>query len=120
VAKWSGSAGGTVSPAVAGLVKLQTLVRGRSNRGRIFLPFQDGAIVTFGLLDATDVGTMTTAWAAFENALVAMTPTAWELGVAAYDRKHSGVGAHFTGISGVTMERAVASQRRRQTRVRQP
>lgn len=115
---WAGSAGGDWIPAVAALIKLGTPLRGRQHRGRIFLPFTSEAAVANGSILLSSVTVVTNAWVAFQAALVAMSPTEWSLGVAAYDRAHSGAGAGFEGINAVALERAVATQRRRQERLR--
>lgn len=117
-AKWSGSAGGDWIPAVATLIKLSTPLRGRANRGRVFLPFTAEAIQANGLITTSGVTAITNAWVAFQTALVALSPTEWGLVVASYDRAHSGAGAHATGINAVQCERPTASQRRRQERLR--
>jgi hypothetical protein len=117
-AKWSGSAGGEFAPQVAGIVKLTTLTRGRANRGRVFLPFSAEAGMGQGAFTNAVITSVTTAWQNFAAALAALTPDAWELGVASYDRAHAGAGAHFTPVSTVAFEGETATQRRRQQRNR--
>jgi hypothetical protein len=117
-AKWSGSAGGNMEPAAAVLVKGSTGVRGRDNRGRVFLPFTSEAAVDNGFLVSGLAATMTTAWETFITNLQALSPVSWGFGVAAYDRAHSGAGAHFTGYDQILVEGALGTQRRRQTRNR--
>lgn len=118
VSRWAGSAGGDFIPAVAGLIKLGTPLRGRNHRGRIFLPFTAEAGVANGSFLLTDVTVVTNAWVAFQATLVGLSPVEWSLGVASYDRKNLGAGAGFEGINSVALERAVATQRRRQGRLR--
>ena len=55
-AHWTGGAGTDFSPQVSTLVKFQTLLRGRSHRGRIFLPYGPETIITAGVVDSTFAG----------------------------------------------------------------
>ncbi len=116
-AKWSGSAGGDAEIAGAALVKLSTPTRGRSFRGRVFLPFTSEAATANGFLVAGLPGTMTTAWEGFRTALEALT-SPWAIVVASYDRAHAGAGATATTVSSTLVEGALATQRRRQGRNR--
>jgi hypothetical protein len=115
-AKWSGSAGGDYVPQVAVLIKLFTGLRGRQNRGRVYLPFTAETGISDGLLVAT--GVINAAWVAFQAGMVGMAPVEWGLCVASYDRAHAGVGAHATGITGLLCEQVLGTQRRRQGRLR--
>jgi hypothetical protein len=115
--KWSGSAGGDFTPQNAAVIKLATGVRGRANRGRVFLPFTSEAANGNGLLTSTVANAVGAAWVAFVGSLVALSPS-WDLGVASYDRAHAGAGAHFTGVTALECERACGSQRKRQERNR--
>lgn len=115
---WEGGTGGDVVPGVASIVKLTTGVRGRANRGRLFLPSPAESQMANGrLTDGTEV-TAGVAWNAFQAALVADATTPAALDVASYDRRHSGAGAHGTGVQTIIVEQVLATQRRRQTRLR--
>lgn len=110
LANWSGPlATGDYSPASAVLVKLTTALRGRSNRGRIFLPFPSESKISNGIVDATTVGNMTTAWLAFDNAMATAGAT---LQVTSY--KH----ANTHALTNISVENVLATQRRRQSRLR--
>lgn len=115
--KWTGVQTGDAIIAVATMLKLQTAKRGPKYRGRVFLPFTSETAQTNGFLDPTLTTNLTNAWVGFQTALVAFSPE-WSLGVASYDRKNSGAGAEFTGIVALSAERALGTQRRRQTRIR--
>jgi hypothetical protein len=65
-----------------------------------------------------NVTTVTNAWLAFQTAMETSTPTGYSLGVAAYDRAHGGVGAHFNVAIGISCEGTLGTQRRRQSRLR--
>lgn len=118
-ANWTGSSSSTAfSPQTAEVIKLTTAVRGRANRGRIFLPFVDNNQNQDGHLTVGHVPSVTAAWQAFDAALLADSPIAYTLGVAAYDRAHGGAGAHFTGLLNIECEVEVATQRKRQERNR--
>lgn len=64
-AKWSGQGSGEPIPQVAGLVKITTGIRGRSARGRVFLPFVAENRQNNGTMLTGDV--VTTAWEAFRT-----------------------------------------------------
>jgi hypothetical protein len=107
----TGGGGGQPVPQVACLVKLVTGLRGRSHRGRIFLPFASESEMDSGSFDATDAGVMQTAWGNFETALAAL-PKPIELVVASYKL------AEAFSVTAVSVELETATQRRRQTRNR--
>jgi hypothetical protein len=117
-AAWSGSSGGEMIPQVAVLVKLQTSLRGRSNRGRVFLPMTAETAAGAGFVAGGEDVTITNAWTTFANALPADATTPADLVIASYDRRHAGAGAHATNVTAITCELALATQRRRQTRLR--
>jgi len=108
-AKWKGgvTAGDVIQPQTAVVVKLLTAVRGRSYRGRIFLPFVADSVTSPGILASGTQGTMQTAWTTFFGAL---TTDSWELVVASY--KHSSA----TAVTSVLVESQVGTQRRRNPR----
>lgn len=115
---YGGGAGGDPVPAVAAIAKLTTGVRGRSNRGRVYIPFiSEGQMVNGQITGGGDVF-MSTAWNTFNVALGADADTPTDFVVASYDRAHHGAGAHATTIIDVVVELALATQRRRQTRLR--
>src|SRR4029077_1717114 len=103
-AKWPGSTAGDIVPQVAALVKIGTGLRGRDNRGRVYLPFQAETSISNGSLTGGNPASMTAAWLDFlaDVAADATTPMLW--GVAAYDRKHAGAAAHFTAASSASVE----------------
>lgn len=116
--KWAGAQTGDPLIAPAVIIKIATGVRGRSNRGRVFLPFIGEAATGAGSLTSTTIiSAMQTAWSAFNEGLAGYTEP-FSLGVAAYDRKNSGASAHFTEATAVTLETVLGTQRRRQSRLR--
>lgn len=108
-ARWVGGTGGNPIPASASLVKILSDERGRSRRGRIFLPFVSEGAQNAGLIDLTTVATMETAWTDFLAALIV---DDLELVVASYKLSEA------TPIVSCTVEDACGTQRRRQTRIR--
>ena len=117
-AKWLGGGGSDFTPAASALIKLQTGLRGRDNRGRIYLPFLDEAQQTEGKLVGTTAADRTANWETFLAAIIADGTTPCYLTVAAYDRAHGGAGAHESIVTTLAMEQAIATQRRRQGRLR--
>ena len=68
--KWSGGTGaGDVAPQVAAIVKELTAGRGRSKRGRLFLPWCAENQIQDGKLLAATVTSMQTAWNTFYSAM---------------------------------------------------
>ena len=109
-AKWSGSAGvSEFFPAAAVVVKLTTLLRGRSQRGRLFLPWVAESKQTNGGLDVATQGTTQTAWNTFLGALIS---AGFPPVVASY--LHSSA----TDVVAMTVETLEGTQRRRQSRNR--
>lgn len=94
-------------PQMATIVKLVTLKRGRSFRGRIFLPWCTETVSTNGILDSTKLATAQAAWVAF---VTAMSGDNCPLGVASYKL------AEWNEAAGVLYESHVATQRRRNKR----
>jgi hypothetical protein len=111
---WGGHGSGEGVAQVSSLIKLQTGLRGRNHRGRVYIPFPAESLIQYGRLFDTEVTAATTAWATFTTAINTATPVAYELGVAAYDRAHVGAGAHFSPVTNVVCEGFTATQRRRQ------
>lgn len=109
-AKWQGGGGSNGSiPQQACLLKLTTALRGRSYRGRIYLPFIDESQTSSGKITTGTVTSMATAWATF---LTDMGTDGWTLVVASY--LHSTAQA----VTGLTVESESATQRRRMSRLR--
>jgi hypothetical protein len=108
-----GSSDPNTIPQVSALVKIQTGVRGRDNRGRIFLPFTTELSSANGKFGTGIIPPMQTAWTTFLFALEAA-PKPLEIGVAAYDRVNRGASAHFTAALSLQVETFTATQRRRQ------
>jgi len=107
--QWGGGVGGQHVPQVAAIIKLTTPVRGRSSRGRVFLPFIAEASIENGLITSVDAGTMQDGWTAFRNAMDA---DGFGLVVASYKLEVA------TDVSACTLELQTGTQRRRQTRNR--
>jgi len=106
--KWAGAGGsGDFIPQACTVVKFVTAKRGRSYRGRLFLPFVPEASQAQGDLVHGDVDAETAAWATF---IAAMVSDSWHPVVASY--------LHSTAedILGVQAEYRTATQRRRQKR----
>jgi hypothetical protein len=96
---------------VASIVKLQTGLRGRSFRGRVYRPFTAEETATNGFLDSANVALLQTAW---ENFIASLAADAFSdtLVVASYKL------ATKDPVVSVNAEAALATQRRRQTRLR--
>lgn len=108
-AKWTGNGGADYSPGVAAIIKLSTGLRGRSNRGRLFLPFTTEQDILGGLIDDSIVVAVSSAWDTFANALVA---DDMALGVASYKN------SNWHQAVAIALEKIVATQKRRIDRVR--
>lgn len=106
---WAGSGGEEYIPAVANLIKLSTPFRGRSFRGRLYLPFVGESQQNGGLLNQTVVTDVQGGWDDFKLSMLAF---GMELVVASYKL------AEATNVTTLTCERPVATQRRRQDRLR--
>ena len=67
---WHGSSGvGDFSPAAGAVVSLKTAKRGRSYRGRIFLPFCVDTIAGAGVMDQANADELAAAWNDFGAAI---------------------------------------------------
>jgi hypothetical protein len=107
-AKWQGPNVGTeYVPAAANIIKLQTNLRGRTFRGRLFLPFQSESGMTNGINGNTALSQ--TAW---NNFLTAMNAASQFLVIASYK-----LGSQIS-VTAITVESALGTQRRRQSRLR--
>jgi hypothetical protein len=104
--KWRGSATSDFIPASCSLVKLQTGLRGREHRGRVYLPFLAELQQTAGTLAAGGMSGWQDAWDTFVSDL------SGALVVASYKLASS------DSVTSVVCENKAATQRRRQARVR--
>lgn len=109
---WTGQNGTQFVPQVSAIVKLSTGDRGRSKRGRIFLPFIAESSIANGVLDSTQAAAMQTEWNDFQDDLGAGTPSCL-LVVASYK-----LGTATTAIEPIQVEGILGTQRRRQGRLR--
>lgn len=115
-AVWTGQAtAGDFIPNQPYIIKESTGVRGRSNRGRVYLPFLVEGQAVDGSIPSGAVTALNTAWAAFLSAMI--TATCFPV-IASYDRAHSGAGAHATMVTQYSAEAVCGTQRRRQQRLR--
>lgn len=103
--KWTGGGNGEPVLQVAGIIKHNTTLGGRSHRGRTYLPWVAENKMDSGLINS--VATVQAAWEAF---LAAMIANAHELQVTSYKLLTS------TPVAVVTAEARVATQRRRNKR----
>lgn len=110
--QWLGGGVGDVLPAVAVVVKLSTGLRGRSNRGRVFVPFTSEAGVTAGELNGGTQAIQQTAWESFVSGLESDGTTPSSLVVASYKMSFA------TNVHSVLVETPLGTQRRRQGRLR--
>jgi hypothetical protein len=106
---WTGEAAGDCIPAVAGLLKLRTGVRGRSHRGRLFLGAVGESIVSQGFLATGTRDEMELKWNEFQNG---MHTAGFDQLVASYTEGTA------LPVANSVMEIAVATQRRRQDQLR--
>lgn len=110
-ANWTGQNGTDFVPQVAHIIKLTTALRGRSHRGRVFLPFTAESEISNGLLNSGSVGNLTTHWNAFNTNLFSH-GGGFDWGVASYK-----LSTFETGLD-VACETVLGTQRRRQGRLR--
>ena len=108
---WNGSATGEPTPNVAPVISFATAKRGRSYRGRLYLPFTGEDTIADGQLTSTHSTDLITAWSAF---LVAMTAAGIAPSIASYKL------ATAEQITSANVLNAVGTQRRRQSRIRYP
>lgn len=94
-------------PQVAGILKLSTALRGRSYRGRLFLPWVAEGSQQSGILYEANRATAEAAWQAF---LVAMAGDGADLVVASYKL------ATAADVVAIQLETHIGTQRRRNTR----
>lgn len=108
-AKWTGGTGADFVPQVAGLVSLRTSLRGPEHRGRVYLPFIAEADVTNGSFISAEVTAGQAAWSTFVTAVAAAGST---LVVASYVLQTA------ANVTSALFETQLATQRRRQSRLR--
>jgi hypothetical protein len=108
LAQYYGQGGGPAIIAGCCLVRCQTATRGRSNQGRIFLPFVGESVYDDGRLDSTSVDDVTNGWNAFNTALNVDSCT---VVVASYRHRD----AHE--VTSFSARVKAATQRRRQERL---
>jgi hypothetical protein len=108
-AKWTGGTAGDWIPNEAIIVKETTMKRGKSYRGRIYLPYVTEASQINGVLTPASVATMQTAWNAWYVAMSAATviPVVVSQKLATKEN-----------IATLTVEPVAATMRRRLTRLR--
>jgi len=102
-----GAGSGEFIPAMAGVLSLRTAQRGSRGRGRMYLGPSPEAIQTNGQLDNTRVGDSVAGWVAFENHLVAESPSI-EMVVASY------VHADAHSVTSISMRQIAGTIRHRQ------
>jgi hypothetical protein len=107
-AKWTGlQVSGDIIPQGSNVIKMLTAKRGRSYRGRVFVPWLSEGQQNFGTLTGATVTSVTTAWVAFHTALTAagldMVIASYKLGTA-------------DNVAALVCEPAAATQRRRLVR----
>jgi hypothetical protein len=112
--KWQGTSGGTATPQVSTLLKLGTGHRGRSYRGRIYLPNTASSAFSIGVVSGPLVTSIGAAWNTFINALAVATPTPYTLQVVSYQRPPAHGAPFTTDVTTLTCESYTATQRRRQ------
>lgn len=103
-AKWGGSGAGGAILQGAQVMSLKSATRGPRGRNRVYLPWIAESEQTDGVLTSANVGTMTTAWVTFVNAMAAQ--DWWLMAVsAAHNDAHQ--------VVNVTGRSFLATQRRR-------
>jgi hypothetical protein len=111
-AKWTGAGSGDPIPNMATVLKLTTPLRGRSFRGRLFLPAVPEGDQANGQLATGPVASAQAAWDTFRAAIFTDATTPLSIAVASYKLSVA------TIVTGTLIESAAATQRRRQTRLR--
>ncbi len=111
-AKWTGFQSGDFIPAAAALVKFQTAQRGRSARGRIFIPFVGEGAQSNGAMTPSQAAGLTSDWTTFDSAMGTDSTSPQKLVVASYKETLARDVLVFAG------EALLGTQRRRQGRLR--
>lgn len=112
VAKWSGNSAGEWVPSTAVIVKFGTGLRGRSHRGRIFLPLISEATISQGFITSAQAAALGAQWDDFRTDISADATTPSALVIASYKL------ATVDLVTVSTGELLVGTQRRRQSRLR--
>lgn len=107
--KWKGRASGDGVLNTCHLLKLNTALRGRSHRGRLFLPFIAEGVLTGAAVDPTLRGEEETAWITF---VADMATDLAELVVASYKLSQA------FSLASIHVESRAGTQRRRLSRSR--
>lgn len=108
-ARWTGQAATEANQAVSALISLRTGLRGSRHRGRLYLPYIAEGVVTTGFVNGGSLTTTQTAWNTFRTAMAA---SSYPLVVASYAH------ADANDVSQLIAESPLATQRRRQDRLR--
>jgi hypothetical protein len=108
-ARWSGGSTDAIIPAAAQVVSFRTGLRGRSNRGRIYLPFMVESNFAAGSVSGASNATIQNAWNSFVTGMAAGTAP---LCVASY------LHANSHDVTSAIVEFTCGTQRRRQSRLR--
>lgn len=111
-AKWEGPSDGDTIPQAAAIVKLTTALRGRSFRGRVFLPAVSEGVQVGGSIDGSTMDLWRPAWTAFTAAVHDDPDTPLFVCVASYKLAESQI------VTLAQPEQETGTQRRRQTRNR--
>jgi len=106
----SGSAGNDYSPASAAIVTEYTAFRGKSNRGRMFIPFIAESVITDGFVNSTP---RTTAGAGVTAFVSQLDIEGAPMVVASY----LGAGS-ANSVTSTVLRRVLGTQRLRQSRLR--
>jgi hypothetical protein len=109
VTGWTGSTTGDPIPQMASIVSIRTALRGRSHRGRIFLPGVSEAQQSNGTLNSSGIASWQAAWTTF---LAALTSDGNPMALASYKL------ASLFPITGVNCEGKAGTIRGRMTRLR--
>lgn len=127
--KWTGGAvAGDLLPSTATIVSLKTALRGRRNRGRLYLPYPTEGVATGGTYGGT-LSSLQSAWDTFRGA---MKTSSFPMHVASYGHslhRHKNTDGSYTltpvtwtatsnEVVATTVEGTFGTQRRRQSRLR--
>lgn len=132
IVNWVGGVTGEHIPGVAVVLTLNTGLGGKSQRGRIYLPFTGEAMASNGVVLAADRAEIEAAWNTFVSA---MGDAGWDLIVASTITQHTktvknpdgsvtrrvpngGAVPHGTIVNHVKLQPVLGTQRRRQSRLR--
>jgi len=108
-----GEGSGHYLPNSCGLIKLTTDTRGRSYRGRVYIPDLAESFTVNGLITPGNQASTSAAWVLFANALVS--DGKWALAVCTrYENNVRRNPGRVTQVTNAACESRVATQRRRQ------